>query len=104
MIIGTNGYIWIAPLTAQQDDAMDIDGDTPQPAKKKAVVTREMRLNMARVRNSIVALARLGLAIHPTTISAVFQRSVELQIQPKKMLEPDMIVQITDIPTLSDTL
>ena len=57
---------------------------------------------MARVRNAIHCLATLGLAIHPTTISHVFHKSVELGFEPKRMLEPEAMLAISDVPILTD--
>ena len=51
---------------------------------------------MARVRNSILALNTLFVAIYPDTIMDVFEASVEGDIAIKDMLKPDIMIQITE--------
>lgn len=53
---------------------------------------------MARVRNAIVVLARTGRYIDAESIGRIFQASVDNRIEPKRMLDPDVL------PTLAADL
>jgi len=58
-------------------------------------VTPELRLAMARVRNSITALVTSNKSIHGGSLLAVFNLSVSLKLHPKQMLDPNVILQLT---------
>jgi len=51
---------------------------------------------MARVRNSIMALSRTWIAIHPSTIKYVYNLSLKLEMEPKQMLMPTAIGLLTE--------
>jgi len=94
LIIGNNGYIWISPVQKKyEDDAEkiteDLNSETPP-------VSLEIRRNMARVRNSIMALSRTWIAIHPSTIKYVYNLSLKLEMEPKQMLMPTAIGLLTE--------
>jgi exosome complex component RRP4 len=84
VILGNNGYIWIAP---------------PPETKEANIVTRE---KMCRLRNSIVALSREFIAIHPDTIMTVYEAS--LPYPPKEILNPSLIQQLTSNARKNETL
>jgi len=115
LIIGNNGYIWVSPASTKskqvEDDDDDDDDDVAMHIEKKAnneenaTVHPEIRLNMARVRNSRMALAKMFMSIHPLTIQYVYLKSFELGYQPRDMLLPEVIVKVTQGATevLSNT-
>jgi hypothetical protein len=51
---------------------------------------------MARVRNSLIALDSLFVAIYPDTIMDVYEASIEGDVLVKDMLKPDIMLQITE--------
>ena len=53
------------------------------------------RAAIARTRNSIVALARRGCAIHPTTIADVYEQSAELGLSAADVLQPRHLHAVT---------
>lgn len=89
MIIGNNGFIWIYP----QSEEMDEDAKEKK-APVEIYVSPELRIVMARLRNSIVALSTCKKAIYPLTIMEVYNKSLEKQIQPKEMLIPDIMASL----------
>lgn len=52
-----------------------------------------MREKLSRVRNSVVALCRRFLAVHPATIMDVYQAS--LAYPARDMLKPDLLLELT---------
>jgi hypothetical protein len=106
VILGLNGYIWVAE--AQQMDSrtemidQDIDmndGDessmAPPTSKPLSVVGASSRERIARLRNSILALSEMFLWIYPDTIAETVESSIELKIAPKDILKPEIIDQVT---------
>jgi len=59
------------------------------------VLTPEERERVARVRNSIVALARSYVYIYPATIMDVYEDSLDLHLQAKDILLAERLEQLT---------
>lgn len=76
MILGNNGYIWLAPL--KENDMND-----------------EIRENISRVRNSAVALDRMFVGIWPQTIMAVYNESLLLGLRAHEILLHENIPRLT---------
>jgi len=107
ILLGNNGYIWLSPTaknknnqTHMSDDPNQVISDVEssesvQPTDETTNILPEVRLNMARVRNAILALAKTWTSIHPATISHVCLKSIALGFHPKQMLLPTVIIQIT---------
>jgi len=102
LIIGNNGYIWVSPTATNKRTSIEEDEDEEidTTEKKKlteenTIVHTEVRMNMARVRNAIVALSKMFMSIHPLTIQYVYMKSVELGYTPRDMLLPLVIVKVT---------
>jgi len=114
LILGCNGYIWIAPtavtvaatLTAEADASKgSVAGNTAtassksvsdaQLARVAALQDPALRERMARVRNSIVALAKCFIAIHLPAILDVYDESTTLGLSSRHMLNPELMQRIT---------
>eukprot|EP01126_Amoeba_proteus_P007845 TRINITY_DN1285_c0_g2_i6.p1 TRINITY_DN1285_c0_g2~~TRINITY_DN1285_c0_g2_i6.p1 ORF type:complete len:159 (-),score=29.49 TRINITY_DN1285_c0_g2_i6:223-699(-) len=93
IIMSNNGIIWIHPTEEKDDEGNVI-------CEKE--VTAELRLSMARVRNSILALSSRSIAIHPHTMMAVYKKSLDLHYVPKQMLHPNVIMELTTDISLKD--
>jgi exosome complex component RRP4 len=96
IIIGNNGYIWIArsrhvDLGAQAEaEELELDAEihanTPTPY--------DMRLKICRVRNVIVALASISALISPDAIVAMYRRSEDMGMHPKELIEPSAVLRL----------
>jgi len=89
IILGINGYIWISP--------------TPSESAKEGeeeITTNEIRENICRIRNSIIALSKTFRAISPESISVLYERSLEYT--PKQMLHPSVILFLTDFDLIQN--
>lgn len=104
LVMGKNGYIWITRTIPEEwKSADDMDEDVPlaetlQYLKKRHAETTLLaddRLKIARVRNSIYALSQTYIPISPESISYIYQRSIELDLHPKDMVQPKYIIQLT---------
>jgi exosome complex component RRP4 len=90
MIIGNNGFIWIYP----QSEEMDEDAKEKKSAPTEIYVSSEVRIIMARLRNSIITLSTCKKAIYPLTIMEVYNKSLEKHIHPKEMLLPETMASL----------
>eukprot|EP01103_Thecamoeba_quadrilineata_P012553 TRINITY_DN3266_c0_g1_i2.p1 TRINITY_DN3266_c0_g1~~TRINITY_DN3266_c0_g1_i2.p1 ORF type:complete len:141 (+),score=16.11 TRINITY_DN3266_c0_g1_i2:127-549(+) len=89
LILGNNGYIWISqhiPEELTPEDAVE---------HQKKEVTFETRQRICRVRNAIVTLATMFIAIYPATIMDTYEESEEHNLQPQDMLKPNKMELIT---------
>jgi len=102
LIIGNNGNIWVSPtakkrITGDSDNDNDEDDVVASKTTNEATTVHpEVRLNMARVRNSIISLSKMFMSVHPLTIQFVFMKSIELGFAPKDMLHPQVIAKVTE--------
>jgi hypothetical protein len=72
----------------------EVDTLTPQAEIMQALklrhgatpLTAEERLKVCRLHNAIIALAKFHLNIAPDTIMSVYQKSVDLKMEPKVRL------------------
>ncbi|GAM25681.1 hypothetical protein SAMD00019534_088560, partial [Acytostelium subglobosum LB1] len=98
VILGVNGYIWLADAAQQRKQAELIQNHEkehydqplllPQSVKE---IGREARENIARVRNCIEVLRRSFMLIHPRSIMDIYQLSLKMSLPSKDMLHPDKI-------------
>ncbi|CEO97554.1 S1 motif domain-containing protein [Plasmodiophora brassicae] len=79
IILGNNGYIWIT-------ESSDGSG---------AGESAERRQQMARVRQSIVALDRMFVAIFPDSVMDVYHDSIDLGVSPADITHRDYIHRVT---------
>jgi len=95
LIIGNNGTIWISPYTPKNLDDEN-ENNQVKESQPPPTVSLETRHNMTRIRNSIVVLSRMWIAIHPSTVKYVFNLSVKKDMQPKDMLLPESLGILTE--------
>eukprot|EP00455_Lapot_gusevi_P022270 TRINITY_DN2318_c0_g1_i3.p1 TRINITY_DN2318_c0_g1~~TRINITY_DN2318_c0_g1_i3.p1 ORF type:complete len:202 (+),score=44.83 TRINITY_DN2318_c0_g1_i3:80-607(+) len=99
LILGNNGYIFLSRTLTEEEKAdkakNDQEEDRSKVEQKRVSVDVEARENIARVRNSIIALSKVGVPISPTTILDVFEESVRLGFQAPEILNPAIIPQVT---------
>jgi exosome complex component RRP4 len=97
LIIGTNGWLWITrPMDGGAKEAGGRgaampDADTLQRQREEhaaSPISPELRERICRVRNVLMVLANLFVAIHPPAIMALYERSVELGLPAKALLDP----------------
>eukprot|EP01027_Heterolobosea_sp_BB2_P003927 GEZU01005907.1.p1 GENE.GEZU01005907.1~~GEZU01005907.1.p1 ORF type:complete len:365 (-),score=65.50 GEZU01005907.1:31-993(-) len=116
VILGNNGYIWIqhatsAPTVNAEGEAMDDDeafkvktantifnataaSQAEIDANKEVTVSPEIRERICRVRNAILVLSKLFIAIHPATIIDVYEASKHLPA--KDMLSAEVMPLIAE--------
>jgi len=97
-IFGMNGFVWISGAKpggsshagGMADGGSDLTGDEPptQPP------TREERERVCRVRNALVALDRLCIAVSPSSVAEVYEASLAAGLAPKQMLLPAPMLAI----------
>lgn len=100
VILGNNGYIWITlpseDMKSKEAHRTQAVGSKGQEADKgETLVSQESRERMARVRNSILALAKMNVAIYPTTIMDVYNESLKLGLLTKNLISPDVLQRVT---------
>ncbi|EFA80604.1 Exosome complex exonuclease [Heterostelium album PN500] len=101
IILGVNGYIWLADSAQQRQQASLIQQHEkenydqplliPQAIRE---VSRESRIKIARVKNSIEVLNRSFMLIHPRAIMEIYQLAEKMSLPLKDMLHPDKIKQM----------
>jgi len=94
-IFGLNGYVWVYPRSKDQVESDELN-DVARPAGDEASLasaappppTAEQRERVCRVRNALVALNQLGLAVSPTSVAEVYHASLAANLHAKEMLLP----------------
>ena len=106
VILGLNGFIWVqeAPVEKEQTagqaaapvSAISKQDDDEGVPTTYTPVTLAGRERVCRVRNSILALARMRMPIYHATIIDVYLQSVAFGLAAKDMLtSPDVVTRIT---------
>lgn len=104
VIIGRNGHIWItrtAPDEWKARDTEDVDDLVPLAETLQALRQRhastplltDERLRVARVRNCLLLLSSNDSLVTPDSLLSVYQKSLELGLEPKQFATapPDVI-------------
>jgi exosome complex component RRP4 len=95
VILGRNGSIWITRTTPESWKVdCGVDDLAPTAEALEAIRTRhantpflvEEHLAVARVFNIVTILKKWRLSIEPTTISKIFQMSLDMKLHPKDLL------------------
>ncbi len=92
IILGCNGLVWVTHHVVEEQQRNDGDGENLK--KERPVPTAEQRHAVARVAQSVVALAQLGLVLQGNAISRVVELSLERNIEPKLILEREFLSEI----------
>jgi len=95
IILGCNGLVWVTHHVVEgQEQQQRIDGDADDLTREKPIPNAQQRQAVARVAQSLIALARLGLLLQANTISRVVDLSLERNVEPKLILEPEFLSEI----------
>jgi exosome complex component RRP4 len=104
IIFGKNGFIWITRTIPEEwkKQAGNVDDVTPlaetlqnlKQRHNKTPYTKEERLAVARLRNSIEILSDNGIQISPENVYSLYQQSIELKFEPKLMLVDSTVKQL----------
>jgi len=106
MILGNNGFVWITSTPPRasfdSDVSKTVSAEEQEEALKKAaaarVISADDRENICRVRNSILALAEVHVAISRETIMSVYEESFSQGLAAKDLiLRPELLQRITHI-------
>lgn len=105
VILGKNGYIWITRSIPEEWKALEADADealptveTLQRLRKRHADTPllpEERMKVCRVRNAIYVLSQKCIQIYPDSIVHIYRKSVDVKMEPKKMILPLSIDVLT---------
>ena len=96
LILGRNGYIWITrSVPVDWKVGQDMDGIAPTTEALENLRSRhsstqllsDERMRVARVFNIVSILSKHQLLIDPASISAMYQASLDQNMQPKEMLD-----------------
>ena len=108
VLLGKNGFIWIQrsiPQSWHDDIANSTEeaeaplAETLQRLRRKHAdtpVSRELRENICRIKNSIEALVLVHCAISPDSIVEVYEASIKQGIKLKKMTHPEFLISLTE--------
>ncbi|KAH8348359.1 hypothetical protein KR084_006706 [Drosophila pseudotakahashii] len=88
VILGNNGYIWISPTKGQEQEG----GEGGFALNLNEHVPRADREVIARLRNSILALAKCKLMIYDTSIQYAYEES--LKYEAHELLQQKVIYDI----------
>lgn len=100
-----NGYVWVSArrpgAAAAADSAMTPTsgsgvGHTAAATQgvDDAPISLAERERVCRVRNALVALDRLCIAVSPASVAEVYRASLAADIPPKQMLLPRVLLAI----------
>lgn len=98
VIFGMNGYVWVCP--AKKLDATQPEEETMlNEAVDRSLLPREPptveeRLRVARVRNALLVLERLCIAVSPASVNDVYQASIDSGVPVRHMLLPHVMSQL----------
>ncbi|KAF2068356.1 hypothetical protein CYY_010316 [Polysphondylium violaceum] len=109
VILGLNGYIWVADTEQQrkqvayiqqkEKDSFDSTIVIPEEIKQ---ITKESSERISRVVNSIALLEKGFISIHHKSIMQVYKTSIKMNLSSKDLLHPDYIKQILTVLSLSN--
>mmetsp|Transcript_13443 Transcript_13443/g.29084 ORF Transcript_13443/g.29084 Transcript_13443/m.29084 type:complete len:326 (-) Transcript_13443:186-1163(-) len=100
-IFGMNGNVWVAPTPAGALDSDELNDVSAQHegerghAAPPAPPSVEVRERVCRVRNALVALDSLYIAVSPASVLEVYNASIAANLSAREMLLPHVMVQIT---------
>ncbi|ENN82033.1 exosome complex component RRP4 [Dendroctonus ponderosae] len=87
LILGNNGYIWISPTSN------NVEGDEGGFIQNlEEVIPKDIREAMARVRNSILALAQNYMMLFDTSIIFAYEESLKYSVH--ELLLPETMVDL----------
>ncbi|XP_016928060.1 exosome complex component RRP4 [Drosophila suzukii] len=88
VILGNNGYIWISPTKGQEQEG----GEGGFALNLNEHIPRGDREVIARLRNSVLALAKCKLMIYDTSIQYAYEES--LKYEAHELLQQNVIYDI----------
>jgi exosome complex component RRP4 len=98
VILGNNGYIWVTATTAADKKAnAELNSSEAASHSTPITLTAADRERICRVRNCIVALGRAFISISVATIMDVHDRSLQLGLEAKQILDPKLLQQVTQV-------
>ena len=89
VILGNNGYIWISPGSVSEE------GTFGGFAQNLSVVPKDERIVVARLRNTVLALASRGIALWDTSLSYGYDASDGYQ--PEELLKEEVINEVAQV-------
>jgi len=100
VILGLNGNIWISESSNQLNNKNDLIEEEMEEIKIEKIneernINSKSRERISRTYNSILALSTCFLPIYPDTIAETYESSIELKIETKDIIKPDIIDQVT---------
>jgi len=100
IILGNNGYIWLQKSRkidiskkGRPNEGGVVEEKGEGPGTSLGAKDRE---KICRVRNSIVALSKMFLAIYLDTIMEVYNQSLEMGLTARDVIDPAMIQAVTE--------
>jgi len=88
IILGNNGYIWICPTINEEA----LNGGFIQDMEPVPMLEREV---IARLRNSIIALAEHKVLIYDTTVLFAYEASQKYQI--KELMKHEVMSEVVEV-------
>eukprot|EP00468_Gymnochlora_sp_CCMP2014_P014684 CAMPEP_0167768658 /NCGR_PEP_ID=MMETSP0110_2-20121227/16806_1 /TAXON_ID=629695 /ORGANISM="Gymnochlora sp., Strain CCMP2014" /LENGTH=149 /DNA_ID=CAMNT_0007657389 /DNA_START=210 /DNA_END=656 /DNA_ORIENTATION=+ len=85
IILGNNGYIWLQSKRKVPEKKKSSKEEVK--SKVKNITTPEEREKICRVRNSIVVLSKMSIAIYAETVMDVYKQSRELGLSARDILD-----------------
>ena len=99
IIIGTNGLLWITRAGGSGAHTTEHTGAAPEAdalqrqrqRHAQTPIEPDVRERIARVHNSVVALVSLFAAVHPASIMAIYDQSVQMGLDAKALLDTEVV-------------
>jgi len=101
VILGNNGYVWISPLPNGRMPGTNLEEEDPestQPSLEDIEVSLKERTVVARLRNSICALAKASIPIFDTSVMHAYDVSEKYDVG--ELLRPDVMSEISELTRL----
>lgn len=94
IILGNNGYIWIAPISGEENED-SAGGGYEQNLEPVSRIDREV---ICRMRNCVLALSQNKMMLFDTSILYTYENS--LKFSTKEILKPEVMNEIVELTRL----
>ena len=88
VILGNNGYIWISPGSIAEEE-------TGGFAQNISVVPKNERIVVARLRNTVMALANCGIMLWDTSLTYAYDASTRYEAQ--ELLKEEVMNEVAQV-------
>ena len=105
IIIGTNGLLWITRAGGSGAHTAEHMGAAPEAdalqrqrqLHAQTPIEPDVRERIARVHNCVLVLVSLFSAVHPASIMAIYDQSVQMGLDAKALLDTEVVQRLPEL-------